>query len=437
VAAGYDKLRVVLEPWENDPRVHAKVVSAPDIIEGILKEAALDYDLLLIGGSNESYVDRVLFGSVPQAVAAQAQLPTIIVRRRRGAVRIVLRQAERWVLGLRGEISPDEQVEAYREVRRGARGGTDFYVLIALASAIAALGLLMDSPTVIIGAMIIAPLMSAIFGLSMGIVQGDTRLLLRALGTTLRGAGLSMAIGALIGWLAPSVPVTAEIIARTQPTLMDLLVALLSGTAGAYAQCRRGVLGAVAGVAIAVALVPPLVTAGLGLLIGAGPGTGAGLLPNREALALSASALLLFLTNLSAITAAGSLVFLSFGFRPDPGKRVQVFGRSVVAVLLLLLAVSIPLTLLSLNAFRTSVLRADVQATLVEAVGQMDGIELESWHVADEVEGVLHLDVEISGPEPLTDAQGRALQAQIEGKIGRPVLLQLATVSETRWSSGP
>ena len=73
VAAGYEKLRSVLEPWESDLRLHAKVVRSPGIIEGILQEARLDYDLMLIGGSNESYVDRMLFGSVPQTVAAEAE----------------------------------------------------------------------------------------------------------------------------------------------------------------------------------------------------------------------------------------------------------------------------------------------------------------------------------------------------------------------------
>jgi uncharacterized hydrophobic protein (TIGR00271 family) len=85
---------------------------------------------------------------------------------------------------------------------------------------------------VIIGAMIIAPLMSAIFGASMGVVQGDERLLFRAIGTTLRGAGLAIAIGALIGWIAPNDPITGETLSRTHPTLLDLFVALLSGIAG-------------------------------------------------------------------------------------------------------------------------------------------------------------------------------------------------------------
>jgi nucleotide-binding universal stress UspA family protein len=100
VAAGYEQLRGLLKPWADDPRVTPKVVSASNVIGGILSEAAAGYDIILIGASNESYIDRQLFGNVPQTVAAQSIAPTVIVRRRAGPVRSILRRVERWFLAL-------------------------------------------------------------------------------------------------------------------------------------------------------------------------------------------------------------------------------------------------------------------------------------------------------------------------------------------------
>jgi len=143
---GYAQLRHTLEPWETEPRVVAKVITAPGIIEGILQEAAAGYDILLIGASNESYVDRKLFGNVPQTVAAEAPIPTVVIRHRVGGLRMLLRRAEQQLNSISGQLSTAQQVETYREVHRGSRSRSKFYVLVGLAATIASLGLLMNSP---------------------------------------------------------------------------------------------------------------------------------------------------------------------------------------------------------------------------------------------------------------------------------------------------
>jgi uncharacterized hydrophobic protein (TIGR00271 family) len=260
----------------------------------------------------------------------------------------------------------------------------------------------------------------------MGIVQGDARLLLRSLSTTLIGAVLAIGIGAgmslVLGRIAPSMRVTSEILARTRPTLMDLFVALISGVVGAYAQCRRNVLSAAGGVAIAVALVPPLVTSGIGLTAGsAGRGVFAG-------------ALLLFLTNLAAITAAANLVFMFFGFRPDPGKRIRVFSRGLIGILLLLLAVSIPLTVLTVNTTRQTALQSDIQGALDAATARMPDVELIGWTLAEVQGGALALEVEVRGPPTLSDEQGQAIRAAIEARVSRPFSLDVLTTAAQRWT---
>ena len=149
------------------------------------------------------------------------------------------------------------------------------------------LGLLLNSPAVIIGAMLVAPLMSAIVGLGLGVVEGDSHLLVAAAWATFRGMILAILIGVFLGLVIPDASATPEIMARTRPSVLDLGVALASGAAGAYALCRKNVSAGLAGVAIAAALVPPLTTVGIGVALGRGD--------------IAGGALLLLLTNLIAI----------------------------------------------------------------------------------------------------------------------------------------
>jgi uncharacterized hydrophobic protein (TIGR00271 family) len=417
IAAGREHLTHILGPWEDDPRVKIRVRRAPEVVEGILAEAEDGYDLLLIGASNESYIDRKLFGNVPQTVAASASIPTIVVRRRAGPLKSLLRQTERVLSDIGDVITSEERVEAYREIRRGARPRLDFFMLIGFAAAIASLGLLMDSVAVIIGAMLIAPLMSAIFGVSLGIVQGDVRLLWQAAGTTLRGIGIAILVGAVIGLLVPLNGATGEMLANSQPTMLDLVVALVCGAAGAYAQCRRNAVGSLAGVGIAVSLVPPLATTGIGLTMGSGR--------------IAGGAFLLFLANLSAITAASSFVLRLFGFRPDPGKRVRVFSRSMIGVLALLGIVFVLLVGLTVNTVLENQLSSKVQAALVLELGQIPGVELVDWQLTKMSGKGIALDVEARATGTVSHQQAVELEAHLAERLGRPVVLTLSVTQVT------
>ena len=418
VAAGREQLGGMLEPWQRDGRVEAKVVRSGSVIDGILAEAGQGYDVLLIGASNESYIDRKLFGNVPQTVAAEAPVPTLVVRRRVSRLKSFLRRVQQVWDGVQEHMTVAERVETYREIRRGARPQADFFFMIGCSAAIASLGLMMDSAAVIIGAMVIAPLMTAIFGISLGIVQGDVRLLWKAAGTTLRGAALAVAIGLLVGLVIPLYSPTSEILSRTQPTLVDLVIATLSGVAGAYAQCRRNVLGALAGVAIAVALVPPLAIAGIGVTLGSG--------------AIAGGALLLFLTNLSAITTAGSVVFLLFGFRPDPGRRVRVFSRGMVGVLIMLGVVSVLLTVLTINSVRESRLLRALDAALTAEIGQMPGVELVEWAISERQGDTLLLDAQVRSVHAIPRQEAVDLQERVAARVQQPVTLVLSVIQFTR-----
>ena len=165
----------------------------------------------------------------------------------------------------RGTVVASVDHAGVLEKVRGEAAWNGRYVFMVLMSAgIAVLGLLLSSPAVVIGAMLISPLMGPIIGLGFGLATFD--------GDEIRRSGMALALGtviavgftALLVLLSPLQNVTSEIAARTRPNLFDLLVALFSALAGAYAMIR-GREGTVVGVAIATALMPPLAVVGFGL----------------------------------------------------------------------------------------------------------------------------------------------------------------------------
>ena len=174
--------------------------------------------------------------------------------------------------------------------------GANFFILLALATAIATFGLLSNSAATIIGAMIIAPLMVPIISLAFSLVMLDFRLVSYSLVKLVLGVALTVLIAfwatEIIGFKIPG----SEIIARTEPTLLDLGVAIAAGIAGAFAKIHRNVSDAIPGVAISVALAPPLCVVGIGLA-------------TRDS-NLSDGAFVLFLTNLVGIIISADLIFL-------------------------------------------------------------------------------------------------------------------------------
>jgi len=172
-----------------------------------------------------------------------------------------------------------------------------FICLLVLAAGIATFGLLGDSLAVIIGAMIVAPLMLPIMGLAFGVSIGDRSAIFSTLLVSLTGIVTAVAVGFVLTLpIAQVVKPQAiqQIMIRTSPHLLDLMAALVTGLAGAFALSRRDVSDTLPGVAIAVSLVPPLANAGILFALGE---------PR-----LASGSLLLFGTNYVAILLTGSLV---------------------------------------------------------------------------------------------------------------------------------
>lgn len=216
--------------------------------------------------------------------------------------------------------------DLFVSVRADARIDSVYVVMMFLSTLLAAVGLYLDSAAVIIGAMILAPLMTPIMSMAMGLLRGDIALQKQSIGKIFLGIAIALFCSSMFSLLFPHKPITDEIAARINPTLLDLAVAILSGVAAAYAKSHREILQNLAGVAIAVALVPPLAVAGIGM--------------GTQNMAIFSQAFLLFLTNLIGIILAGALTFRVLGFSPVLRSK-----RGLMLVALSLLAIAVPLYL--------------------------------------------------------------------------------------------
>ena len=198
--------------------------------------------------------------------------------------------------------SEERSKHVIADVTAGSEPRLAFYVMLLTATLIACIGLIADSTAVVIGAMLVSPLMSPIFGIALGILRSDGQLLGRALRAEIVGVVLAVSVACLFGMLPLEFAVTQEMVSRTQPNLLDLLVAVLAGLAGAYAMVDERISPALPGVAIATAIVPPLANTGLCLAIGA--------------YAWALGSMLLFVANFVSILVVGSIIFALAGMGP-------------------------------------------------------------------------------------------------------------------------
>ena len=220
--------------------------------------------------------------------------------------------------------SREQYATLFTNLREESKVSQNFMVLLILATMIATFGLFINSSSVIIGAMLLAPLMQPIVSLSMGVLRQDSTLEVNGAKTIAIGVSAVLATAALIALFTPIERLTSEMAGRLSPTILDLFVAIVSGAAAAYAKSNEKILGSLAGVAIAVALVPPIAVAGIGL--------------GWADWHMFYSAFLLFITNLVGIVLAAAFVFAMLGFSP-----LHLARKGMFIWLIIVAVVSIPL----------------------------------------------------------------------------------------------
>lgn len=251
-----------------------------------------------------------------------------------------------------------------------APGSTRFWGLLVLAAVIAGAGVIGDSTATVIGAMIVAPLMTPILGCALALVLADRNQVVRCVLLVVGGALTVVAIGLLLGWtISPpdAFAANSQVSSRISPRLIDLLAALATGTVGAFALVRADISDALPGVAIAISLVPPLTVTGLLLSVHRYHDAG--------------ESALLFATNVAAIVTTGTLVFLGYGVRTGAAAaslRVGRFrGRTLAAVLGVLLLVAVPLTTGTISVARDRWLTAEAHP-VAERWAAADGWQIDS-----------------------------------------------------------
>ncbi|MGZ4380860.1 MAG: DUF389 domain-containing protein [Gaiellaceae bacterium] len=276
-----------------------------------------------------------------------------------------------------------------------------FWTLLILASLIATAGVLSDSTATVIGAMIVAPLMTPILGTVLSVVTRDGPNLARSLLPVAAGSAAVVGIGWLFGHLAP-LPVVAatnsQVAGRVHPHLVDLVAALATGAVGAFALVRDDVSDTLPGVAIAISLVPPLVVVGLTLESGAGD--------------QARGAMLLFLTNVGAILFSGLIVMALYRVGRIAGAPHGLSARqqrtAAVLVVAFVIVIALPLGASTKQSISDSLRRSDV-TTVAEAWAKPGNWEIVNVDTAET--GIV---VRAIGPLPAPDP--RALRSALDAK---------------------
>jgi uncharacterized hydrophobic protein (TIGR00271 family) len=267
------------------------------------------------------------------------------------------------------ESTVEHRRQVRSEIRSGTRVTTPFVVLNSLAAVVAAYGLLQNSAATVIGSVVLAQELGPIMGISLALNDGDLKLLRRSFVGEAVGMALILGISILIGIFNKSIPFGTEVLSRTAPTILDLVIAFAAGAAGAYAATSSKVSGAFVGVAITTSLLPPL--AASGLLIARG----------EERLALGAA--LLFITNLVAIQLAAALVLLIRGYHQrldDTDDRKDLFGRNAISAVLTL-GLGLFLFLNFKSALEEQNFKRDVETELHDQLRHYPGAHLNAVRI--------------------------------------------------------
>jgi len=307
-------------------------------------------------------------------------------------------------------VSPARKAQVLDEISHGSVPRPLYYVLLLASAGIAAFGLLANSAAVVIGAMLVSPLMAPIFGIAVALARGDLRLLRHAAIAEFGGVLLIIGFACLLGLLPFALEVTPEMLARTKPNVLDLIIATLAGLAGGLALVDERTSPALPGVAIATSLTPPLATCGLSLAFGAFEGAW--------------GAFLLFFANFLAILAVSAAIFIFSGFvtRAELGTRADVLKRFSAAGIGLL-AVAAILTRQLVVMIEDWRLRQSIVITIEHALADDPGARLAGVVYEQTAPGSVNVLATVNTPRSFTPQAVKDMQQAVAEAVGREVSL--------------
>lgn len=297
-----------------------------------------------------------------------------------------------------------EQFEdLFKVLRVNSEISTPFMVMMVLSTLIATFGLFANSSPVIIGAMILAPIISPIVSFAMGMVRYDVTMLKKGFVTITAGTLMSLAFAASIALIIPLKILTFEIEARLSPTLLDMGIAVTSGIAAAYAHSKESIAKSLAGVAIAVALVPPLSVAGIGI--------------GWWDWQVFSGAILLYATNLAGIILFAGLTFLLLGFAPFKRAKMGLVYTFIIVIL-----VTVPLSLSFNRIMQEASITKALEGTTIHNVVLRD--------VKIRFGPQIVVSLRLVGPEAVDPDRIQSIKEEIEKKINQPVVLEVVSAIE-------
>jgi uncharacterized hydrophobic protein (TIGR00271 family) len=389
-----------------------------DVLRGIESARAEGCDLLLLGARYYGVVHRFLFPSISERLITVAEGPAVAVIR--PAIPLAsrfIRWAERTLKNGVPQLDRNRRVALVERVQSSSQWDFDFIALICLSTLIATLGLMLNSPAVVIGAMLVAPLMTPLLGAGLSLVQGNVVLLGNAVNAVFRGFLLAVVIACLVGLLTPGLILTSEMLARGSPGIFDLLVAFTSGIAAAYAIGRPNLLSALPGVAIAASLVPPISTCGLGLVLG------------RYNLAIGAG--LLFLTNIIAIVLGAACSLFAVGIRGthEHGAFASWAWRVALALVLLTIGLGI------YEALPSEDLPDDVRTLIAQRLSRSDAAVVSIS--VDKYQQPVHVDMVVKLPQAPEPQLADELLEILKQHYQPQVQLQLQSLLVSRVATSP
>lgn len=326
----------------------------------------------------------------------------------------ILKEKLRYKQALRENSKKIDHKQVRLNIQANALPSKTFFIMNALAAIIAGYGLLTNSSAVVIGAMLVAMMLGPISGIALSLIDNRWILFRTALTTLSLGILMIYAIGIILGLINIDVPITHEILSRTQPTIMDLMIALAGGAAGAFASVSPRLSVAVVGVAVATALVPPLVASGI-------------LFAHME-WRNAANAFILAATNIIAIQVSSSLVLWVAGFRRGSDIEVksnviEFIKRNAISLICLLL-----LTIyLSLNFMH--MLRQQLYETAIKT--EVETLLNKNNNIVDTIQFEKHSDftlvrIVVRGDTPPNSVEVGKLNDSLEDDLkGKPSVAQV------------
>jgi uncharacterized hydrophobic protein (TIGR00271 family) len=290
--------------------------------------------------------------------------------------------------------------EALSNIRKGALLNRTFIIMNILATIIACYGLFANSPAVVIGGMVVAMLLGPIIGIAMGIVEAESGMLRTAAISEVIGMIIVYVTALIIGFIHKDIQVTNEILARTAPNFIDLMIALAAGAAGAYALLSPRMGLSLVGVAIAIALVPPL--------------SSSAILLARGDFSMAGGAALLAFTNIVSIELIASIMLLIFKSRRKSFNLrllIKTLPRYAISIIIFL-GLSVYLLWSLSQVVTDQTFRTQTFEIVQEQVMQFPGTYLEEIRY-EKTPRTFIVRAIVRGPDELTPTQVAAISAKL------------------------